>query len=224
MAKGSKKVIKSFIGFVYGGPYKVGIVHMFKDPDAGSVDEVHERMINKFGALISGRLIPTDDIDVHFDELLKQADKKDAKQGEHIYQLSVNPASELLKLVTGAKKLKHFSPHKDEDEEKEKPKKAAKEESDAETEEEEEAPAPKEEKKPKKKPAKKEETEDEEEAPAPKEEKKEEKKPKKKPVKKEESDDEEEAPAPKEEKKVAKKVVKKETPKKKVESDEEDDD
>ena len=216
MVKGTKKVAKTFLGFTFGGFYKVGYIHIFRDNESTTVDEVHDRMKTTFGEQVSGRCVATEELDVHFDEFVKLLEQKEnAKQAVDVYQLKITEACEVLKKATGAKQLRIFSPAKpakeDDGEEKES-KKSKKEEKPKKAESE----APKE---AEKKPAPKDETSDESDS----ESESEDEKPKK-PVKKE---------APKKEvkevkKEAPKKEAKKETPKKeakkKVESEDEDSD
>lgn len=217
MPKSTKAKANALVGFSYGGFYKVGYVHLFKHN--GPFEEIYEKLKVQFGEGVVGRYAMTSDVDVHFDEVCKQCEE--FKSGEHVFRMNVTPMANIIKDVTGAKKLSHFGPDKEDDDEddskdtKKDDKKKSKKDKDSSDDEDDKksskkAPA-------KKTPAKKDESDDEE-----KEEKKEKKPAKKTPAKDESSDDEDDKKSAK--KAPAKKApAKKESPKKKKSADSDDD-
>jgi len=113
MGKSTKKAAKTFLGFTFGGFYKVGYVHIFRDSESTSVDEVHDRMKTTFGEQVSGRCVASSELDMHFDEFVKLLElKENAKQAVDVFQLKITEACEVLKQATGAKQLRIFSPSK----------------------------------------------------------------------------------------------------------------
>ncbi len=199
---GKKAIAKAYVGFIYGSFLKVQHVHVYKTTE--SFDEFQEELRKTNGDQISGRFAATADVDVHFDEVLKQCEE--FKVAEDIFKCPITKMANIIKQVTSAKKLSHFGPEEDESgEEDEKKPKATKEDED----EDEEKPK---DKKPAKK-SKKEEEPEEEEKPK-------DKKPVKKAKKEEEPEEVEEDKA--KEKKPAKKSKKEEKEEEAEEPEEEE--
>lgn len=210
MVKASKA--KSVIGFVYGGFYKLGMVHIFKNSD--SFEKAYDELKVKFGDDVVGRYTTTSDIDVNFDKICKQCE--DSRVGEHVFKLNVTPMANIIKTVTGVKQLSHFGPEKDDEKDTKDTKKKSKKDDSDESDDE--------------KPSKKDDSDDESE------EEDEKKKPvakkgatKKEPAKKDNNDSDEESDEEVDDKKKPNKKSppKKESskkPSKKHESDEEDSD
>jgi hypothetical protein len=111
MGKTTKAKATSLIGFTYGGFFKHGYVRVFKH--SGSFEEVYEQLKFTLGDSIVGRYALTSDVDTHFDAVCKQCDEY--KSGENVFKINVTPLANIIKEVTGAKKLSHFGPDKEED-------------------------------------------------------------------------------------------------------------
>lgn len=239
MVKATKATATAVVGFAWGESLKKSYVYPFKS--STTFEDGYEAVKNMLGDNAVGKYVVTADVDTHYDAFCKAC--AEFKVGM-TFHLLITTASNNLKEVTGAKKLKHFGPVKSTDEdasadENEKPAKKApakkpvkKDDSDDDAESDaEEKPVKK---APAKKTVKKDDDDDEEEKPTKKapakkpvkkddddEEKKPVKKaPAKKPVKKDDSDDEEEAPKATPAKTSMKKVV---SPKKPVKDSDDSD-
>jgi len=111
MPKQTKAKPSELIGFIYGKPFGTGIIHIFKNKKASTVEDQIKEFQEKYDKEcknISGRYALTDESDVHYDELCKKLAPHSLSST--IYQVSVQQTVDALKEITGAKKLTHFAP------------------------------------------------------------------------------------------------------------------
>jgi hypothetical protein len=114
-----KTKIDTFIGFAYGSYFKTGYVVVFKF--TGDFDTFYDGLQKKYGSGISGRYVPTTEMDEQFDTLCKVCVEK--KIADDIYEYHVKDMTDIVKKVVDEDKsdkvkCKHFAPKKESDEKK----------------------------------------------------------------------------------------------------------
>lgn len=112
----------AFVGFTYGGPFKQGIVQLFKY--SIPFDDAQAELKVRFGDGVVGRYALAADVDECFDKICKQCEE--FRIAEHIFKINVTPMANIIKEVVEAKTLSHFGPEKDDSDDEKKEKKVSK--------------------------------------------------------------------------------------------------